>query len=300
MINFYDITRMYSTTTGDSDIELSTAVPGCKTFAQAGIADSQEINYGIVTFNLTTHRPVGMEVGTGKYNSSDSNGGPYLRRTSVISSILSSDSAEDVNIDLTGLSEIYIPWLAKDVLTVQEADSDPDVYPVNKIIVSNGTLTNNLDGSVSITTGGGGGSGTVSFAQYRNGASADSFTNTSFLNTVTFDSEVVDADSIATLGTNVVNVVSTAYYSITAYVQAEGQTATNWNGLGILRLKAGLSFVEEPKYFPTAAGIAIVRMVAGPIIVNLSSSNDITVEFDNYIGTTAWVTLKELNIIKLS
>ena len=44
-------------------------------------------------------------------------------------------------------------------LEVTEQDGTPDVFGVSKIIVSNGTLTDNNDGSVTIQTGGGGGGG---------------------------------------------------------------------------------------------------------------------------------------------
>src|ERR1700690_1802938 len=44
-------------------------------------------------------------------------------------------------------------------LEVKEVDGSPDVTGVTKIIVSNGSLTDNTGGSVSIVTGGGGGGG---------------------------------------------------------------------------------------------------------------------------------------------
>ena len=44
-------------------------------------------------------------------------------------------------------------------LEVTEEDGTPDVFGVSKIIVSDGTLTDNGDGSVTIQTGGGGGGG---------------------------------------------------------------------------------------------------------------------------------------------
>ena len=44
-------------------------------------------------------------------------------------------------------------------LEITEEDGTPDVFGVSKIIVSDGTLTDNGDGSVTITTGGGGGGG---------------------------------------------------------------------------------------------------------------------------------------------
>ena len=55
-------------------------------------------------------------------------------------------------------------------LEVTEVDGTPDVFGVSKIIVSNGTLTDNGAGSVTITTGGGGGgSGTVTSVQVSGG-----------------------------------------------------------------------------------------------------------------------------------
>ena len=44
---------------------------------------------------------------------------------------------------------------------IKEADGTPDVTGVSEIIVSNGTLTDNGAGIVTIATGGGGGAGTV-------------------------------------------------------------------------------------------------------------------------------------------
>ncbi len=47
-------------------------------------------------------------------------------------------------------------------LNVTEVDGSPNVFGVTKITVSNGTLTDDGAGSVTITTvGGGGGSGSV-------------------------------------------------------------------------------------------------------------------------------------------
>ena len=196
---FYNLPRMYSTTTGDSDATLTTAVPGCKTFEQAGFSSSDELNYGIITYDTATHRPTGTEVGLGKYLSSDSDGGPYLQRTTVYSSIsLDSDDTEDANITLTGLSEIYCPWLKEDILTIQEADSDPAVYPVNKIIVSNGTLTDNGNGVVTVTTGGGGGG--EPFAIFdADTLGVDSVDTANTLDHLTINRELVDDGNIASV-----------------------------------------------------------------------------------------------------
>jgi len=50
-------------------------------------------------------------------------------------------------------------------LSVKEADGSPNVADVRTIVVSNGTLTNDGNGQVTITTGGGGGGGDVTTAQ---------------------------------------------------------------------------------------------------------------------------------------
>jgi len=58
----------------------------------------------------------------------------------------------------------------KSGLEVTEADGNPDVFGVSKITVSNGTLTDNGGGHVTISTGGGGGGGgTVTSVQVSGG-----------------------------------------------------------------------------------------------------------------------------------
>lgn len=101
---YYNLARMYTETTGDSDVTLTTAVPGCKTFALAGCSDSGEYEYGLITYDLVTHRPTGSEVGIGKYISS----GTVFKRTTVEASTDSDNSA----ISLTGLTEIYLTPIA--------------------------------------------------------------------------------------------------------------------------------------------------------------------------------------------
>ena len=57
-------------------------------------------------------------------------------------------------------------------LEITEVDGTPDVFGVSKIIVSNGTLTDNGNGTVTLTTGGGGGggSGTVTSVEVSGGS----------------------------------------------------------------------------------------------------------------------------------
>ena len=102
---YYNLARMFTETTGDSDVTLTTAVPGCKTFADAGCSDSGTYEYGLITYDTVTHRPTGSEAGLGKYISS----GTVFKRTTVYSSTDSDDSA----IDLSGLTEIYLGPTAK-------------------------------------------------------------------------------------------------------------------------------------------------------------------------------------------
>lgn len=99
-MTFYNLARMVSSTTGDSDIVLGAAAPGYKTFALAGVSDSEDVKYGLVTYSPSTRLPVGSECGLGKYIAS----GTVFKRTSVESSTDSDDSA----IDLTGITEIYL------------------------------------------------------------------------------------------------------------------------------------------------------------------------------------------------
>ena len=60
------------------------------------------------------------------------------------------------------MANVYSGSDPKNKLRVREVDGTPNVFPVSTIVVSNGTLTDNGGGQVTITTGGGGGgSGTV-------------------------------------------------------------------------------------------------------------------------------------------
>lgn len=60
------------------------------------------------------------------------------------------------------MANVYSGSDPKNKLRVREVDGTPNVFPVSTIIVSNGTLTDNGGGQVTLTTGGGGGgSGTV-------------------------------------------------------------------------------------------------------------------------------------------
>src|SRR5690349_10798432 len=99
-MTYYNLARMTSNSTGDSDIVLGSAVNGCLTFALAGVSDSEDVEYGLITYSLSTKLPVGSEMGLGKYISS----GTVFKRTTVYNSTDSDNS----QIDLTGNTQIYL------------------------------------------------------------------------------------------------------------------------------------------------------------------------------------------------
>lgn len=57
------------------------------------------------------------------------------------------------------MGNVYSGSDPKNKLRVREVDGAPSVFPVNTIVVSNGTLTDDGGGQVTVTTGGGGGGG---------------------------------------------------------------------------------------------------------------------------------------------
>lgn len=103
---YRNLAREYSTTTGTSDCVLSGAVPGCNTWEDAGVANSEIVRYGIITYSTSTHRPTHSEIGVGSYNTATNT----LARTTVESSTNSGSK-----ITLTGLSEVYICPTRKDL-----------------------------------------------------------------------------------------------------------------------------------------------------------------------------------------
>lgn len=103
---FRNLAREYSVTTGTSDAVLTTAVPGCNTWALAGVVTGEVVRYGIITYSTTTNRPTHSEIGIGTYTTSTKT----LARTTVESS-----TAAGAKITLTGLSEVYICPTRKDI-----------------------------------------------------------------------------------------------------------------------------------------------------------------------------------------
>ena len=102
---FRNLAREYTTTTGTSNCVLSGAVPGCNTWEDAGVINNEAVRYGIITYDISTHRPTHSEVGLGTYTTADNT----LERFTIISSTNGGSK-----ISLTGLSEVYICPLSLD------------------------------------------------------------------------------------------------------------------------------------------------------------------------------------------
>ena len=83
------------------------------------------------------------------------------------------------------MGNVYSGSDPKNKLRVREVDGTPNVSPVNTIVVSNGTLTNDGGGQVTITTGGGGGGGgiggSIAVNQVAVGSGADTISGSSGL-----------------------------------------------------------------------------------------------------------------------
>ena len=67
------------------------------------------------------------------------------------------------------MGNVYSGSDPKNKLRVREVDGTPNVFPVSTIVVSNNTLTNDGGGQVTINTGGGAGSGTVTSVAFSTG-----------------------------------------------------------------------------------------------------------------------------------
>lgn len=96
-MSIHNLARMYSTTTGTSDITLGTAVPGYLTFIEAGCASSETVPYGIYD------GPSASEVGHAVFNSSNN----------TLTSRTPSDSTDGgAAINLSGTAEVFISALS--------------------------------------------------------------------------------------------------------------------------------------------------------------------------------------------
>lgn len=105
MAFLYNLARMTSTTTGTGTITLGSAVSGCLSFADAGVADGTLVSYGISDGSNS-------EVGRGTYTAS----GTTLSRDTVLASTNSGNK-----IMLSGNEQVFITALASDIYPEKRA-----------------------------------------------------------------------------------------------------------------------------------------------------------------------------------
>lgn len=251
---FYNLARMYTETTGTGTVTLTTAVPGCLTFDLAGVANAATVQYAIITYSLTTHRPTHTEVGTGTYTAS----GTTLTRTSVEKSTNSNNK-----ITLTGLSEVFLAPLASDF-------------------------------------NGFGGSGGVSFASYNNQGAGDTATASGgSVDPIGLDTEVIDADSIASVAGDVVTVAGSGYYLISLQLNIISAGAISANGSYLIEINTTPTDIYSR--IPVVSGINYTdHVVFMQGLVSLSATNIVSVSITNNTNQNLDVYIYELTLLKLS
>lgn len=101
---FYNITKVYTLTTGVGAITLGAAVPGFVSFSAAGVVNGSTVSYGIEDGNS-------REVGTGVYNSG----------TSTLTRSVTNSTNSNNPISLSGSATVFITALAADLNSDQAA-----------------------------------------------------------------------------------------------------------------------------------------------------------------------------------
>jgi hypothetical protein len=130
MAKLFNRAKMDTTTTGSGTITLGSAVDGYQTFADAGVADSDVVQYVI-------EDGTSWEIGTGTYSAS----GTSLTRTP------SESSNAGAAISLTGAAEVFITAVADDLNRLQNAGSDiVTVSASGAAVTGNITVTGTVDG----------------------------------------------------------------------------------------------------------------------------------------------------------
>lgn len=114
-------------------------------------------------------------------------------------------------------------------LTVEEVDGSPSVSSVDTIVVSNGTLTDDGGGQVTVTTGGG--SGMTSFTI--EGDSGDDFT-------------VTDGDTVVFQGDGITCGMGTPDY---IQLGVESKFDMNGDGGGLVEVQVGISYAGQANFY---------------------------------------------------
>jgi hypothetical protein len=113
MAKHKNLAKVYTATTGTGTLTLGSAVPGFKSFADAGVSNGDVVTYAIRSGNDT-------EIGRGTYTSS----GTTLSRDTVLESTNS-----DAKISCSGTSQVGI------VLAAEDLQGIADLTPTNNYVV---------------------------------------------------------------------------------------------------------------------------------------------------------------------
>ena len=165
-------------------------------------------------------------------------------------------------------------------LNITETDGSPDVFGVTKIVVSNGTLTDDGAGVVSISTGGGGGGGgvtTLSFGSTGftpNVASSGVITVSGTLALGSGGTGATTASAAATnLGLGTTDDVQFNSIEIDGNLNHDG-TQIGFFGTAIAAQQSTTSSTVNPIPFDPAGGSQLDIATAAAIDTNLASLQD--------------------------
>lgn len=130
MAKLFNRAKMKTATTGSGTVTLTTASDGYQTFAAAGVADSDVVQYVI-------EDGTSWEIGTGTYSAT----GTSLTRSPTES------SNAGASISLTGAAEVFITAVAADLNRLQDAGSTKvEATSTGATVTGNIVVTGTVDG----------------------------------------------------------------------------------------------------------------------------------------------------------
>ena len=138
-------------------------------------------------------------------------------------------------------------------------------------------------------------SGGNPFASYYQNGAATTIANTATNAAIDMDTELIDANAIASLASDTVTINSTGWYEITAQVGVT--SGANWNGYIDVYTNQMQGTVRG--IFATADAIAFYTFNLPPTIVQNTSTLGITIGLSNQSGQSVTATVYELTIKKL-